>query len=375
MNTRPIARLGMTARRRLARTVRVVTISVVSVLVAVASMGAAAQTLADDNSPATGAPTLSGTPEVGQTLTVDVSGISDDDGMENTEFSYQWYGDYDYSLGGGWVLPIADATSNEYQVDSWAAGKRITVEVSFTDDAGNAERLVSVPTEVVPGPITGIMLVDTSGQSDVEILTDEGVIALSDLGGRYVFRAELADGAQVGSVLVEVTDPERRWRDRIDDRAPFTSEGEDVDGLIGGRLSYGTYVLSWTAFSGAGAQGDRLQGIDIVFTVSPDDWDEPPTSNSRSAGAPTVSGTAAVSQTLTAATSGIFDADGLDDAVFSYQWLADGEEISGATGSSYELQSGDEGKAIKVRVSFTDDAGFEESLTSAATASVQVGGL
>ena len=53
------------------------------------------------------------------------------------------------------------------------------------------------------------------------------------------------------------------------------------------------------------------------------------------------------------------DADGLTNATFSYQWLADDAEIAGATGSTYTLADTDEGKAIKVQVSFTDDEGNE----------------
>ena len=75
-------------------------------------------------------------------------------------------------------------------------------------------------------------------------------------------------------------------------------------------------------------------------------------------------------QTLAAGTSGITDADGLANASFSYQWLAGDAAISGATSSTYTPVAGDVGKAIKVRVSFTDDAGNAESLTSAATAAV-----
>ena len=77
-----------------------------------------------------------------------------------------------------------------------------------------------------------------------------------------------------------------------------------------------------------------------------------------------------VGKTLTAATSGISDEDGLDNAAFTYQWLAHDLNISGATGLSYTLAESDEGKAVKVRVSFTDDAGNEETLTSAATTTV-----
>ena len=92
--------------------------------------------------------------------------------------------------------------------------------------------------------------------------------------------------------------------------------------------------------------------------------------NSPATGAPTISGTAQVGETLTADTSGIADGDGLDSATFSYQWLAGDEDISGATGSSYTLADDDEGKAVKVKVSFTDDAGNDETLTSRATAAV-----
>ena len=93
--------------------------------------------------------------------------------------------------------------------------------------------------------------------------------------------------------------------------------------------------------------------------------------NSPATGAPTISGTAQVGEVLTADTSGIADADGLDNATFSYQWLSSRDTaISGATGSTYTLVSTDLGKIIKVKVTFTDDEGNEESLTSAATASV-----
>ena len=88
--------------------------------------------------------------------------------------------------------------------------------------------------------------------------------------------------------------------------------------------------------------------------------------NSPATGVPTITGTAQVGETLTADTSGIADADGLANATFSYQWLADDSEISGATNATYTLVAADEGKAVKVQVGFTDDAGNEETLTSTA---------
>ena len=72
-------------------------------------------------------------------------------------------------------------------------------------------------------------------------------------------------------------------------------------------------------------------------------------------------------QTLSADTTGIEDVDGLDDVVFQYQWLADDADIAGSSGSTYTVVSGDVGKAVRVRVAFTDDGGNEETLTSAPT--------
>ena len=93
-------------------------------------------------------------------------------------------------------------------------------------------------------------------------------------------------------------------------------------------------------------------------------------SNSPAEGNPGIQGIARVGETLTATTSGIRDDDGLDNAVFAYQWLrselgSNSEtDIAGATGSTYVVTAEDAGKAITVRVTFTDDAGNVESLTS-----------
>ena len=92
--------------------------------------------------------------------------------------------------------------------------------------------------------------------------------------------------------------------------------------------------------------------------------------NSPATGAPAISGTARVSETLIASTTDISDADGMTRATFSYQWLADDSNISDATDSTYTLVAADAGKAIRVRVSFTDDSENGEELTSAATGAV-----
>ena len=92
--------------------------------------------------------------------------------------------------------------------------------------------------------------------------------------------------------------------------------------------------------------------------------------NSPATGAPAISGTAQAGETLTADTSGITDANGLTNVAFSYQWLADDADIGGETASTYAVSDAAVGKAISVRVTFTDDRDNEESLTSEATAEV-----
>ena len=99
--------------------------------------------------------------------------------------------------------------------------------------------------------------------------------------------------------------------------------------------------------------------------------------NTAATGAPTITGTAEVGETLTAVTTGIADADGLTTPNYEYQWIrVNGTEadIAGENSTTYTLVDADLGTTLKVRVSFTDDAGHTETLTSAATATVGAAG-
>ena len=98
--------------------------------------------------------------------------------------------------------------------------------------------------------------------------------------------------------------------------------------------------------------------------------------NESATGQPTISGTAQVGGELTAGTSGISDGNGLTTASYSYQWLradtasAAGEDISGATSATYTVVEADQGKYLRVRVSFQDDDGNSETATSDTTGPV-----
>ena len=86
--------------------------------------------------------------------------------------------------------------------------------------------------------------------------------------------------------------------------------------------------------------------------------------NSPATGGPGITGTVQAGETLTATTVGIEDEDGLTGAVFAYQWVRSDTDIEGAASSNYTVTGDDEGKPIQVRVTFTDDAGNAELLTS-----------
>ena len=119
----------------------------------------------------------------------------------------------------------------------------------------------------------------------------------------------------------------------------------------------------------AGATEYASVTASLSLTVTDDD--------AKATGAPTIIGIAEVGEDLTANTSAIADADGLNNVSHVYQWVrvaSGGQEtdIPGETSAGYTVTVGDLGDAFKLRVTFTDDKGNPESLTSAPTAAVTV---
>ena len=88
-------------------------------------------------------------------------------------------------------------------------------------------------------------------------------------------------------------------------------------------------------------------------------------------GLPAITGAARVGETLIADTSQISDQDEMATASFSYQWQAGGSDIDEPTGASYILTEAQEGLTMQVQVTFTDDAGNAETLTSPETEAVE----
>ena len=74
-----------------------------------------------------------------------------------------------------------------------------------------------------------------------------------------------------------------------------------------------------------------------------------------------ISGVPTLGETLTASIS---DGNGTSGASPDYTWLADGVEIAGASGQTYVLQISDVDTQVTVQAAYTDDAGYEEAVTS-----------
>ena len=417
------------------------------------------------NSPPTGLPTISGTAQVGETLTADTSSVADADGLTDVSYAYQWI-----RTDGGADADIAGATDSTYALTGDDQGKAIKVRVSFTDDSGNEETLTGGATGAVaatapgvpqrlnvsphdagalnlyweaPGsdggsPITGYRVQwkqasgswDTPGDVSEETVTGTSHTLTGLTGGvEYTVRVIAGNSAGDGPASFEVAAeaPEQEsaiWSADLtvgvndeetgysyftgfgslsntgfkvddanytvrlivhsDDKLYFGLTKRMTAGFVlrvgafefspgdASQLRGGTaYLLKWDQPGLSWSEGDKVR---IGLTLSEDSPQTGPDENSPATGLPTISGTVLVGETLAADTSGIADGDGLSEAVFSYQWIrSDGNrdtDIAGATGSTYTLVSADVGKTIKVKVSFTDDAGNQESVTSAATAAV-----
>ena len=123
------------------------------------ALGAAA--LQPGNNPATGAPSVDGAPDVGETLMAGMGSIMDADGVPAIdEFNWQWFRENTL---------IPGSTDQTYTIVDTDRGSRLRVRASFDDDAGYSESLLSDRTAVVPlitnSPAMGRPLI--AGNADV----------------------------------------------------------------------------------------------------------------------------------------------------------------------------------------------------------------
>ena len=290
-----------------------------------------------EKNPPTGAPIIRGTVEAGQTLTADTSGIADADGLTGATFSYQWV-----SYDGNAHTNIPGATGSTYTLVSNDEGKAFRVRVSFTDDDGHQESLTSA-------------LARSERPHALTASASDGAVALTwklPVGWPYSSTFQiLRNRPDLGE-----TEPLVLVKYHQSSGNAYTDT--DVEAGV-------LYVYHVKGVDPFGYTGEASELVEIRAGEST------PVENTPATGAPAISGAVQVGGTLTADTSDITDEDELSGAVFAYQWLADDAEIQGATDSTHAVDAGQEGKIIRVRVSFTDDEGNPETLTSEATDTVE----
>ena len=305
------------------------------------------------NNRATGRPTIDGTSQVGQTLTVDTSGISDADGLTHASYTYLYQ----------WIrnnANIAGQTESTYTLVDADEGKTIKVKVSFTDDANNAESRISQATEAVAPPpntpATGDPIIDGTPQVRRTLTVDTWAIEDADGLENAVFRY--------------------RWfATKSSTTHEYAGETDSTYKLVPADEGHTFHVeVSFTDDRGY-SETLTSAATEAVVAAAP---------NSEPTGLPAVNGTPRVGETLTADTSAIDDPDGLENVIYEYQWVRTRTviddvtgtsnilsiEIPGETGQTYTLIPDDEGSTFQVRVTFTDDADYEQTLTSEATVAV-----
>ena len=312
------------------------------------------------NNPATGAPSISGVLEEDEVLTADTVSIADLDVLGT--FSYQWLAD---------GTAISGATSSTYTLTASEVGDAISLTVTFTDGAGNAESLTSAatPNVVADGATRKLLWVGTLTPADVGL----SYIGFVDTMSGSLSPTSFIDGStthafetieyKAGFGLAIVVRPgpgaEERVKWIIDAGGEFALfDAKHIDSTLG------TPNVRSEWLSIFGNPGWSIGTEAVVYLLED--------LNNRATGAPSISGVLQQDEVLTADTAGIADADGL--GAFSYKWLADGTAISGATSSTYTLTAAEVRDAISLTVTFTDDEGYSESLTSAATHDVVASG-
>ena len=317
------------------------------------------------NDPATGTPTISGTAQVGQMLTASTGDIADPDGVPSA-FTYQWKR---YAADRITFEANIGTDSMTYTLTASEEGKKVLVEVSFTDNGGSSE-----------GPLVSALYPSTQSQTvdpnNPPTASDGTVTTVEDTAHSFAadeFGYADADGDALAHVKIIELPAAGTGALTLNGTAitsadlPKTVTAAE---LTGGGLKYAPPAnangTGYASFKFKVNDGTADSASEYFMTINVTAVNDPAT------GAPTISGTAHVGLTLTASTAGIDDVDGLPSA-FTCQWKrvdADGTSNPtgiGADSSAYTLTAAEEGKKVLVEVSFTDNGGSSEGpLVSAA---------
>ena len=278
---------------------------------------------------------------------------------------------------GAMVSPAALA----FTADDWAAARTVTARVAADADRADAVATVAhaargadYGADAVP-PVTVTVRIEDNNQGPTVRSAARSEVAenVAAVGTVAAVDADLGDAVN-GYTLAGGADAERFAVDAAGAltfiAAPdFESPWDAVSTAPANPPGNNEYVVVVAATSGAGR---RALTVMQAIVVSVTNVDEDPT------GVPMVTGNLRVGETLTAGVGGIADPDGLAARAgapgYGFQWQrlhgADQRDIPNATAQTYTVAAADIGRALRVRVSFTDDGGWRESVVSAPTAVV-----
>ena len=223
------------------------------------------------NHDAMGAPTITGTAQVGQDLTADVTGVTDADGLTgdfSTIFDNMYLEGVQYSYQ--WLRVDDDGTSNETEITGEIAstytltdadvGKKVKVKVSFTDDLNGVEERTSAAF-----PST-----DTVSANNAPVFNPSNVsrnIAENTAAGQNVGAVVEATDADAGDTLTYTLGGT--------DMASFdfvasTGQIRTKSGITYDHEATPSYTVTVTATDSSNATADA------TVTISVTDVDEPP---------------------------------------------------------------------------------------------------
>lgn len=133
-------------------------------------------------------------------------------------------------------------------------------------------------------------------------------------------------------------------------------------------ISNGVHLIDRITIEDGAGNINTYYNSDLLSLGFPNQFEVSGASNSLPEGSISILGDFNEGATLTTSNT-LSDSDGL--GTFSYQWLRDGSIITGATSSTYITSASDVGSALSVTVSYIDEYGTEETVTSTETSPIQ----
>ena len=275
----------------------------------------------------------------------------------------------------------ADPASLTFTTANWSSEQTVTVNAAHDGDASD-ER------EAVTHTVSGADY-DSIGVPDVTVTVNDDDPAVTVSFGQASYT--VAEGATAQVTVSLSADPNRTVNIPISASHQGGATAADYSG-IPALVTFGSdatqQAISFTATDDMDA--DLGEVVTLSFGTLPDGvsagtpaqaavsiTDDDTVANTSAMGQPSIDGTLVqVGEPLTANTSTITDDNGIPADAYRYQWSSSRGgttyiDIAGATGAGYRPVLADLGKTLKVTVTFTDSADYDEGpLISDATTAV-----